>query len=480
MTGILIPEVDNQYVQDLIKLDSQNYGNSKSQTVPTTGNNFASTVATRLWQRGIPVERGERHHYMIAHMDSLLINHPDTDKELIFKWAMLTNETLCKPPLTESQMREMFDTQCQKYALKQLESKGLVKNGKYIGTKISAIQQYADNNNKESNQDADDDDDNQPNTTKSSAPRVSKLYEADIEEIVNLIIEFCSRYNTDVKEISDVLPGVAFQYNIELDSSENLVKGLGIKSSYTEQEIAYSIKNLHDIYQKGHGGEEIPDERLLLKILTEKPKSQDPSTTAAALLLLDRIKKVFRRRRNDALSCLPEYVRDELPPDICQELQTNVVEVLSPKSYNTKSLKLVITHLQHKRIGYATIYINKKKVKDSNRHDDASILDKDKDYDIPNYGERQYKLVYDRTTTINAAFAKIEKCVSLVKYTDDPIDPPKYDIRLDSPAGIFNTGPMTIEQILIAYLRSVDAITPSPSPPSQSQQQQIGQDNFVV
>jgi hypothetical protein len=318
----------------------------------------------------------------------------------------------------------MFDTQCQKYALKKLESKGVVKNGKYIGTKINAIQQYADDNNKESDQDADD---SQPKTNKSFAPRIIKLYESDIDEIASAIAEFCSHYNTNVKEIVDVLPGVSFKNNIGLDSYERLVQGFKL----SEQEVVDSIKNLHNTYTKGHAGEEIPDEQTLLKILIEK--SQDP---AAASQLLDKVKKVLKRRNNDALSLLPEYVRDELPPNICQELQTNVVEVLSPKSFGDKLINLVIAHLSEKTISYATLYKNKKK-------DEKT-------------GEKwtEYKLVR-RKTIINAVPTKIVKCESPIKYTDNTTaDPPKYDITFESSTGMsLNTGPSTIDGIL-SFIRS--------------------------
>lgn len=57
-------------------------------------------------------------------MDSLLLRNPDVDKELVFKWALDTNEAICNPPLPEKELRDMFDKQCIKFTEEKIFAKG--------------------------------------------------------------------------------------------------------------------------------------------------------------------------------------------------------------------------------------------------------------------------------------------------------------------------------------------------------------------
>ena len=53
---------------------------------------------------------------MLSCMDSLLIKHQNTDKELVFRWTKVANDTKCNPPFPEKELRDMFDKQCIKFA----------------------------------------------------------------------------------------------------------------------------------------------------------------------------------------------------------------------------------------------------------------------------------------------------------------------------------------------------------------------------
>jgi hypothetical protein len=184
------------------------------------------------------------------------------------------------------------------------------------------------------------------------------------------------------------------------------------------------LKGMNDIYLRGSRNEEIPNEQFLLRTLV------DVLGNEIAAELLSKIKTIFKRRRNDALSQLPKRIRSALPAEICYELQNNVVEVLSPKSHNTKEIKSVMSHLGEKKIGYATIYEN----------------------EVENEGGEKtisYKLVRDKTA-INATPTDITRYEANNVCEADTIL--KYNIKFESNLGDelihFETGPSTIEEIL--------------------------------
>jgi hypothetical protein len=311
-------------------------------------------------------EGNNRHLELLRATTSLIRRNKDIlSLEEIKQISMnLMNLKHCGPPLDDKEFNRIFN---------QATDEVLENNSKQRGEKGYHSHGSSDNS---SSDDYSHPHDNSSNTSSTHIRNIINLCEYDIEEIMNLIVEYCNHspvqpapndnQNT-TPSITTTLSWILFKDSISLDSSERLIRNLSKVWKEEEVEAEARIKDLRDVYLKGHNEEGIPDEHILLQQLEMLADAQNLSSgSETANELLNKIKKVFRRRRNDALSLLPEYVRNELPEYICEELQTNVVEVLSPTSFYTKSLELVVAHLSHKKIRYATIYIEKKKMRKVN------------------------------------------------------------------------------------------------------------------
>ena len=67
--------------------------------------------------------------------------------------------------------------------------------------------------------------------------------------------------------ITIMLSWMFFKNDITLDSSDRLIRNLF--KTCKEEEIEARIKDLRDVYVKGHNNEGTPDEDVLLKMLTD-------------------------------------------------------------------------------------------------------------------------------------------------------------------------------------------------------------------
>jgi hypothetical protein len=118
--GTIQPTINNAFVEHVlgicgVDINANGGGNGHARDV---------TLASTLWQPGTHINEGaNRHVAVLSCMDSLLIKHQNTDKELVFRWAKVANDTICNPPLPEKELRGMFDKQCIKFVEEKIFAK---------------------------------------------------------------------------------------------------------------------------------------------------------------------------------------------------------------------------------------------------------------------------------------------------------------------------------------------------------------------